>query len=63
MHVLCIYSGRLREDIEDSLEVKNLETRSMRKTELEIKKELARLDILQLKESELKESIDAHKYE
>lgn len=63
MHILCIYSGRLREDIEDSLEVKNLETRSMRKTELEIKKELARLDILQLKESELKESIDAHKYE
>jgi hypothetical protein len=63
MHILCIRSGRLREDIEDSLEVKNLETRSMRKTELEIKKELARIDILQLKESELKESIDAHKYE
>ena len=35
----------------------------MRKTELEIKKELARIDILRLKESELKESIDAHKYE
>lgn len=63
--MLCLYtcSGRLREDIEDSFEVKNLETRSMRKTELEIKKELARIDILQLKESELKESIDAHKYE
>jgi hypothetical protein len=60
---MCTCSGRLREDIEDSLEVKNLETRSMRKTELEIKRELARLDILQLKESELKESIDAHKYE
>lgn len=63
MHISCLCLGRLREDIEDSLEVKNLETRSMRKTELEIKKELARIDILQLKESELKESIDAHKYE
>lgn len=35
----------------------------MRKTELEAKKELARIDILQLKESELRDSINAHKYD
>ena len=58
-----MHIGRIREEIEDSLEVINLEKKSMRKTELEAKKELARIDILQLKESELRDSINAHKYD
>lgn len=58
-----MHIGRIREEIEDSLEVINLEKKSMRKTELETKKELARIDILQLKESELRDSINAHKYD
>ena len=58
-----MHIGRIREEIEDSLEVINLEKNSMRKTELETKKELARIDILQLKESELRDSINAHKYD
>ena len=63
MFFISMFVGRIREEIEDSLEVINLEKKSMRKTELEVKKELARIDILQLKESEIRDSINAHKYD
>ena len=63
MFFISMFVGRIREEIEDSLEVINIEKKSMRKTELEVKKELARIDILQLKESEIRDSINAHKYD